>query len=196
MNQEAIPIIELPEALKRLIENDTIDFATKATRNFPIKKSLVLLFFGTAWTAIISIFIRTFIDPFLAGKTISVPGLVIGLFFIIGIGILIGGISSFFQKGGYFIGTATRLIKYRNGKLMITEWNKFTETIELTHKNGIGTLEFILNTGRTEKSINTDRTASRFIPDIIYITGIQNVYEIEKKCRVRIIENTKSRIRS
>lgn len=184
-------IIELPEDLKRFIENDKIDFAAKATRNLPIKKSLVLIFFGTVWTAIVSIFIRALIDPLLAGKAISVPGLVIGVFFIIGIGMLVGGFNAFFQKGGYFIGTATRLIKYRNGKMMITEWNKFTETIELTNKNGIGNLEFILNTGRTEKAIDTDRTTSRFVPDIIYITGVQDVYEIEKKCRIRIIENIK-----
>ena len=44
-------LFELPEDLQRLIENDTIDFVTKAKRNFIIKKSMILIFFGTALTA-------------------------------------------------------------------------------------------------------------------------------------------------
>jgi short-subunit dehydrogenase involved in D-alanine esterification of teichoic acids len=34
--------IELPEELRRLIEHDSIDFVTKANRNFPISKALGL----------------------------------------------------------------------------------------------------------------------------------------------------------
>ena len=34
-----------------------------------------------------------------------------------------------------------------------------------------------------------NKGADRFVPDIIYISGIKNVFEIEKKIRKRIKEN-------
>jgi hypothetical protein len=184
---------DVPEDLQRLIEHDTIDFITKAKRNFPIKKSLGLLFFGTAWTALSSIFIQSFTEPFLASKSIPVPGLVIGLFFIVGIGILISGLSSLFQKGGFFIGTAQSLIKYRNGKITRTAWNEFTEKIEITNKVDDGSLAFTLNTFSIDipSDADSNRTTTKVTYDKIYMTDVQEVYEIERKCRKRILENLK-----
>ncbi len=179
----------IPEDLKRLIENDKIDFVTKAKRNFHIKKSFGLLFLGAIWTALISIFIQSFIEPFLTSKSFPAPGLVIGLFFIIGIGILICGLHSLFQKGGYFIGTARGLIKYRNEKMTITKWNKFTETIEVANKKNFGNLEITLNTYKRESPSDADSTNSPITYEKIYMIGVQVAYEIEKKCRKRILEN-------
>ena len=34
-----------------------------------------------------------------------------------------------------------------------------------------------------------DSGADRFVPDIVYITEIENVFDVEKKCRIRIKEN-------
>jgi hypothetical protein len=184
---------DIPEDLQRLIEHDTIDFITKAKRNFPIKKSLSLVFFGTAWTALSSIFIQSFTEPFLASKSIPVPGLVIGLFFIVGIGILISGVRSLFQKGGYFVGTTKSLIKYRNGKITRTTWNKFTEKIEITNKVDGGSLAFILNTFTIDIPSDADsyRANVKVTYDKIYMTDVQEVYEIERKCRRRIRKNLK-----
>jgi hypothetical protein len=43
-----------------------------------------------------------------------VPALIIGIFVLVGIGILSWGFYSFSQKGGYFVGTANRLLRYNN----------------------------------------------------------------------------------
>jgi hypothetical protein len=47
-------------------------------------------------------------------------------------------------------------------------------------------IAFQLRTGKMESKKNS---LDKFVPDIIYISGINNVLEIEKSCRIRIKEN-------
>jgi hypothetical protein len=47
-------------------------------------------------------------------------------------------------------------------------------------------IEFQLRTGKMESKKNSP---DKFVPDIIYISGVNNVLEIEKSCRIRIKEN-------
>jgi hypothetical protein len=42
---------------------------------------------------------------------------------------------------------------------------------------------------RTGKMVNSKNSGSRYVPNTIYLTGIENVYEIEQICRKRIKEN-------
>jgi hypothetical protein len=50
----------------------------------------------------------------------------------------------------------------------------------------LGDIEFQLRTGKMESRKNSP---DKFVPDIINISGVDNVLEIEKYCRIRIKEN-------
>jgi hypothetical protein len=42
---------------------------------------------------------------------------------------------------------------------------------------------------RTGRMVSRKNGPARYVPDIIYISGILNVFEVEKICRKRIKEN-------
>ena len=126
-------VTELPIDLKKLIENEKVDFSIKAKRHHPLRKSIGRLIFTIAYCAFVSIFVVAFFGPLLKNEEVHftsndvpvtaslddlseliVPGMIIGFFVIVGIGLIISSIYAFFQKGGYFIGTETRLIQYTN----------------------------------------------------------------------------------
>lgn len=195
----------IPTELKNLIDSEQTDFIIKSSRNYPKKKGFVLLFFSLFWNAFVSIFVIAFIVPILKGEEVHfeandvptsgslenwqpilVPSLLIGLFVIVGIGMLIWALVQLFQKGGYFVGTETRLIKYRNGEMTVKDWEQFSGNIKVKSKSILGDLELELRTGKMK---SRHKGSNRFVPDIMYISGIENVFEIEKKCRIRIKEN-------
>jgi len=195
----------VPNELKQVIGSETSDFIIKSKRNYPRKKAFATLGLALFWNLMLSVFWFVMIGPLFKGeevhfesngisKTAStedwseliIPSLIIGLFTIVGIFIFVYGIVMLFQKGGYYAGTPSRLIKFRNGKTTITDWEQFTGNIKIDSKNNAGNLEFELRTGKTHSKKNS---GDRFVPDIIHITGITNVFEIEKKCNLRIKEN-------
>jgi hypothetical protein len=55
--------IILPEDLISAIGSENIDFALKADREQPLKKSFSLVIFGIVWTAFSSIFVFAFLGP-------------------------------------------------------------------------------------------------------------------------------------
>jgi len=103
----------------------------------------------------------------------------------VGIGLFIWALVIFFQKGSYFVGTKTRFIKYRKGKITVKDWEQFSGNIKIERKNNLGNLELELRTGK----MRSKNDSNKYVPDIIYLSGIENVFEIEKKCRIRIKEN-------
>lgn len=198
-------LAEVPADLKKLVANEKIDFCIKASNNYPKSKSYGSILFGIGWSAFTSIFVIAFFGPLFKGEEVHfkvndeptigsiddwepllVPGLVIGLFVIVGLAMIVWGCYSLFQSGGYFIGTETRLVKYRNKKVTITDWEQFSGNMELNTKENTGDIEFQLRTGKMESKKNAP---DKFVPDIIYISGINDVYEIERLCRIRIKEN-------
>lgn len=198
-------VAELPTDLKKIIENENIDFSLKAKRRYPLNKSFTGIFFGIAWCAFISIFFIAFFGPLFKNEEVHftangipvianmenlsellVPGLIIGLFAIVGLVIIFSSLYSLIQKGGYFVGTPTRMIQYRNGSFIITDWEQFTGSVKIKAKNNFGDLEYELRTGKTQTQKNKP---DKFVPDIICISGIENIYDIEKKCKIRIKEN-------
>lgn len=198
-------LTELPIDLKKQIENEKIDFSLKAKRNYPRSRSLTGLLFGLVWSGFISIFVIVFFGPLFKNEEVHfksngeevtaslgdlsallVPGLIIGVLMIVGIVMTVYSIVTLLQKGGHFVGTETRMIHYRNGKTIITDWEQFNGNVKINAKNNFGDLEYELRTGKMEKRKNA---GDKFVPNIIYISGIENVYEIEKKCRIRIKEN-------
>jgi len=119
-------------------------------------------------------------------KPILVPALVIGLFVFVGLIMLASGLYMLFKKGGYFVGTPTRLISFRNGSYRSIDWEQFSGDIEVTGNAKKGNITLGLRSG---KMVSSKNGPDRYVPDTLYISGIENAAEIEQKCRRRIKEN-------
>lgn len=195
----------IPSGLNNIIDGEETDFIVKSKRNYPKKKAYFLLAFAAFWNSIVSIFVISFIVPILKGEEVHftandvptsgslenwepllLPSLIIGLFMTIGLVIFVISIVYYFQKGAYFVGTPTRFIKFRNGKITVKDWEQFSGNIIVKQKNIVGNLELELRTGKTKSGNNN---ADKFVPDIMYMVEIDNVFNVEKKCRIRIKEN-------
>lgn len=195
----------IPQELKTIIEPEPIDFICKAKRNKPLRSSFFTFIFGLAWLAFTSIFIFAFFGPLLKNEEVTfkanhvpttasmdnfepliVPSISIGIFVLVGVGIFIWGLVQFFQKGGYFVGTPTRFIQFRNGTITTTDWEQFSGNIVLRHSSNFGSIALQLRTGKMQHRKNQSDT---YVPDVIYMIEIPNAPEIEKKCRIRIKEN-------
>lgn len=197
--------ITLPPDLNAAIGSEKKDFAVKAGRAQPLKNSISTILFGTAWTAFTSIFVFNFLDPLLHGEeahfelngvptianaddlgSMLMPAIIIVVFMLIGISILSWGIYSLFKKGGYFVGTPIRFIHYQNGNIRSIDWEQFSGEIEFNGNAHKGNISLQMRTGRM---VSRKNDTDRYVPDIIHITEISNVFEVEQICRKRIKEN-------
>jgi len=196
---------ELPQNLFSVVAEEKIEFSVKAKRAKPIKSSVGVIFFGSVWTAFTSIFVYAFLGPLFKGEEVHftsnnvptvaspenlepiiLPAIIIGVFVLIGIIMLGFGFYSLFKKGGYFIGTPLRLIRYQSGNIRSIDWEQFSGDITVNGDEINGNLSLKLRTG---KMVSSKNNRSRYVPETIYITGIQDVYQIEQICRKRIKEN-------
>jgi len=195
----------LPFNLKNILAGEEADFVVKSSRSIPLKKAMSSLFFGFVWLNISSVFFMIFLGPLLRGeevhfttndvptvagpgnlKPIIGPALIIGLFIVIGLGILGYGIYSLVQEGGWFIGTPKRLIVYKKNKIRSIDWEQFSGDIEVRGTSEKGDIVLQMRTG---KMMTREGRQDKYIPNTVYISGIENAFEIEKICRKRIEEN-------
>jgi len=194
--------INLPEELNISLASESRDFAVKGRRAKPIGSSLSQIIFGLVWLGFILFFISFFFDSFSLGGFKQIiseindanegstqkPGIFIvilmSVFVLIGLYMLFGGVFSLLKRGGYFVGTPTRLVRFNKGKMMSADWEQFTGNIEVQGNNNRGTITLEMRTGHI-----TSGKSSRYVPDIVYISGVPDVYEIEQICRKRIKEN-------
>lgn len=191
----------LPRSLQTMLGDEPIDFAVKARRRFARGGPFGLLLFGLAWTAFSSLFVAVFLGPlYFEGEThfevngvpttasldnlspIFVPGLIIGFFLLIGLAMIFFSVVKMREPGGYFVGTPSRLIHYRQGKVEITDWEQFTGNMEVIDKPKGGELIMLLRSGKTTSK-------GHYTPDKVQMAGIADVFEVEKHCRLRIKEN-------
>jgi hypothetical protein len=195
----------LPELLVNNIGGEKTDFAVIASRSQPLKNSLAIILFGTFWLAFTSIFVVAFLGPLFAGnevhftsndvpvvagpgnlKPIILPAMIIGIFVLVGLVMLGVGISSFVRKGGYFVGTPARLIHYRKGTVRSIDWEQFSGDITVSGNDQKGNITLGMRTG---KMVSQKNGPDRYVPDTMYISGVEGVFEIERLCRKRIKEN-------
>lgn len=200
-----IEITRMPEVLRSVVGSEKKEFVVKAGRAFPRKKSYSLIFFGLFWTAFTSIFVIAFLGPLFFGNEVHFtlngvptaagpdnlndalfPGIFIGVFVLIGIGLLSRGIYMIFKKGGYFVGTPTRLIHYQNRKIRSIDWEQFSGDIELSGDKLKGNISLKMRTG---KMVSRKNRPDQYVPDVIYLSAIPSVFEVEQICRNRIKEN-------
>jgi hypothetical protein len=195
----------LPPELNRAVDSEIRDFVVRAGRAQPLKVSLFLVLFGAFWLAFTSIFVIAFLGPLFQGQEVHftandvptvagpgnlgpilVPALVIGLFVLVGLLMLGGGLYMMFRKGGYFVGTPARLVHLHGNSIRSIDWEQFSGDIEVSGDERKGNISLGMRTGRMVSSKNGPE---RYVPDVMYISGIQNVFDIEKLCRRRIKEN-------
>ena len=176
-----IEVSRLPKVLRSIVYSEEIDFAVKAGRAQPLKKSLYLIFFGFIWSAFTSIFVITFFGPIFLGREVHFES-----FVIVGIVMILWGVFSAMKKGGYFVGTPLRLVHFRKGNIRSIDWEQFSGDILLTGNEKKGNISLQLRTGQM---VNNKNSSNRYVPDVIYISEIPHALEVVEICRKRIKEN-------
>ncbi len=183
----------LPTELNSLLENEKIGFAVLAKREQSIGVIAVRAFLGVVLMAFASSIIVTeyrvsidffdslsFVD-YLVDSMISLPAIV---FFLLGLGLAVSGITVSLKTGSYWVGTDTRLLKYRKGILKTYPWQQFSGKMEVDfHK---GNIDFELLSGSMANPKNGQR---HFIPEKLSLIGIDDIVLVEKFSRARIEQN-------
>ena len=199
------PQISLPLQLSASVGSEVQDFAVKAEHVQPFKKSIALVFFGLFWMIVVSSIAVAVIRPLLEGKEVHfiangvptvaspqniapmiVPGIVMVVCMLIGIFLFGFGLYFLLKKGGYFVGTSTRLVLYHNGTLRSIDWEQFSGNSEVSGSEQQGNLTLQLRTG---KIVTRKRGRDQYVADRIDLAGIPNPFEIERICRQRIAEH-------
>ncbi len=196
----------LPEELSKSLGSEAQDFAVKAERALPVRKCVSLIVLGLLWTVFMSMFWVTLLGPVLMGQeaTFKVngvqtavgpgnlapllfPGLVIGVLTLAGLVFLLWGVVSLFREGGYFVGTASRLVFFKKGNIRSMDWGNFSGDIEVRGTDQKGDISLRMSSGKMESS---RYGRDRYVADMIYMAGIPNIFEIEKIVRKRISEKS------
>ncbi|HLO57749.1 MAG TPA: hypothetical protein VK179_03350 [Bacteroidales bacterium] len=194
----------LPDSLVSNIGNEPIDFSVKARRAQPLRNSLGLLIFGIVWLAFTSLFVIAFLGPLFQGrevhfeanhvpvvaspdnlKPVTMPSIILGIFVLVGVLMMVGGLVGMFKKGGYFVGTPKRIVHFFRGTIRSIDWEQFSGDIEVSGNPAKGSITLGMRTGRMVSRKGGDR----YVPDTLYISEIQDVFNVEKICRQRIKEN-------
>lgn len=191
----------LPDDLMRHLAGESKDFIVKSRYRYP-RGSYSRLIFMLVWLTFPAVFIIGLYAPlFINGEThftsggekvvatwdnlspLLPPTLHVSLFFIAGGAFLGRDLYRFFKKGGYFIGTAERLIDYHNGNLRSIDWEQFSGQMKLVKNNLTLTL-------RSGKMVSRKNDSDVFVPDTIYMAKIANANQVAAICQKRIKENT------
>jgi len=197
--------ISLPPELESYIGSESKDFAVKAKYATQPKVSLAMIIFGLIWFVRFLILLMLFLGPLFRGQEVQfltndvptvagpgnlrpilLPASVIGLFVLIGILLVYAGFRMLFRKGGYYVGTPTRLIVFEKKGFRTVDWEQFSGDIAVSGNDQKGNISLGLRTGRMAGSKSG---SDRYVPDTLYISGISDVFEVEKICRRRIKEN-------
>jgi len=195
----------MPPGLSTAIGGEKQDFVVKAGRIKPKKKIIPMIIFSIVWLAFSSVFVFGFFGPLFQGEEVHFtmndvptvasmdnlqpllgPAIIIGIFILVGIGILAAGLYFLFAEGSWYVGTPKRLIKYKKGNIRSIDWEQFSGDIEVSRRAEQGDISLKMRTG---KMVSQKNGPKRFVPDVIYIAGISNVMHIEQICRKRIKEN-------
>lgn len=198
--------IVLPEELLTAIGSENKDFVVKGTRLRPVSGSLTQVILGCLWVGIfiwIGIVIfrpsDTSVDPASEAKSLKLFNddgtlnqdlgiyLLYAIFLVPGIWHLTKTIIPLLKPGGIFVGTPKKLLNFRNGELISYDWDMFTMKTKVRGNSVRGDLTLIRTTGY--KTQRDGSGTSYYVPYIVYISGIPDVFEIEKICKQRIKES-------
>lgn len=200
---------ELPKKIKNSIASEKVDFITKSNKKNNINQILPKLIFAIFFNGILVIFVSKFFEPYIKDGRISfssigipifnnikewdaiiIPAIFLLVFLGIGVGLFIGIIRMFFDKGDIYIGTEKKLITYSKGKIKTNKWDEFSGKITSKQKHNKGNLILELKQKVTKEiivdediyeDINEELTS-----ETIKMLDIRNVMNIENKCKYRI----------
>lgn len=194
----------MPDTLVRNLDGERTDFSVMADKKYHPNTSKFLFFLGLAWTAFSSIFVFVFIGPVLMGNEshfkvngrpvvasfdnlapLLMPSLIIGVFLLIGFGMLIYSIKMKAAKGGWFVGTQKRLVAYDGKSLRSIDWEQFNGNVTVEGDNVNGNVTLQMRTGRHVSRNKREE----YVPDELNIIGIEGAFDIDRLCRQRIKEN-------
>lgn len=194
--------ITLPEELNIFLGSESREFAVYGRRAGPVRSSVSQLIFGIVWLGFIIIFLSFFFDSFSQGGIKQIISnmknadegnsqesgifvvILFSVFILVGLYMILAGVFSLLKTGGYFVGTPTRLVRFNRGKMMWDSWDQFNGNIEVRGNNKRGTIILESRTGYKSAGMS-----NRYVPNIVYISGVPDVYEIEQICRKRIKEH-------
>jgi hypothetical protein len=194
--------------LQSILGSEALDFVVTANRSHSVKRSYLLIISGFLWVLFMAMFGVAMFLPILKGENvyfsngqgpqvaslthltpIIIPAICVGLLFFIGIGIFCYGLVIYFQKGGMFIGTPTRLISFRNSKIGITMWENFSGDIEIEGDNQNGNLFLGMRSGLL---LRARRGAESYVPNVVTMYAISGAFDVMDICDKRIKENKHS----
>ena len=179
---------ELPAELQQAAsEADQIDFILRYASDYPKEYAYPLLGFGSCWTLFTLFFIAVFFGPFvLYGEVdieingvpthitednifeLYIPASFLGIFVIIGLTLLIHGLTSAFAKGGWYIGHKDGLSYRKKDKTELTKWEDFS-SVEVKGEGKKGDVILKLKTGGE-----------------FHISGIPDPQKISQICQLHI----------
>ncbi len=196
-------IAELPNELQSIIGSERVDFVTFAKRKNARPISYAVFGLALPWLIITTFGVYVFFKPLFIGEDIHmetdgvvttanldnlepiiVPGSILLVFFAIGILLFIWGLRYLLKKGGYYVGTETRIINYIDGEVMYLGWNEFTGNMELDLQKKTIVLEMHRGETRREKD-----GSEIFVHDTLDLIGVEDASEVDEKCRKRINES-------
>lgn len=196
--------IIIPEELLTAVASESKEFVVKSTHALPYGRPLSQVLFGISLIGLVTWFFSVIIGPIFTKDFVqSISAnlgelknqqnpdgaygvlIVFSVFLVIGIVVIITGMIPLFKKGGYFIGTPSRIVKCKNGNLCSYKWDEFTGNIRVRGTDKRGSIILDKTTGYTRNS----KSRSYYVPYRVYMFGIQNIHEIEKICRLRISEH-------
>lgn len=198
----------LPPEVEPLLNGESPDFAVCSRRRASRAVISVLLGFGLFVLAFMSIFVIAFFGPLITkGETtftangeevtatwdnlspMLLPGLVIGLFVSIGLGMFVGGIVGATGSAGWYIGTPKRLLRYKkNSTVTSNDWSDFTGAIEMSGSNEKADLTLTMNSSR----MITLKSGQSSVQNETYtMPGIPNGLQVTDICKERIDGATK-----
>ncbi|MBU0661147.1 hypothetical protein KKG22_03120 [Patescibacteria group bacterium] len=195
----------IPSELNNMIGAERKDFAIKAGLAQPIKKNVSTAFSGLVLIGFVSMFIFQMFAPLFQGRAVNYtvngvaksatmgdagglvfPGVILGIFLVLGIFLFAKGIFGFFKKGGYFVGTSDKLFHYQKGEIKAMNWEQFSGNITVKGKAQKGEITLELRTGKMVKQKNGP---DRYVPEVVYISDVPDVFAVEKICRQRMKEH-------
>ncbi|MEI6222363.1 MAG: hypothetical protein WCP97_06380, partial [bacterium] len=124
----------------------------------------------------------TSVPPSFSWFGLLFSGLFSGGFILVGVAMIVGGFYIYFKEGSWFVGTSKRLVEWRKNLLRSRDWEQFNGTVEVSSNN----LSLEMRTGRMQSRKNS---SPQYVPDRVYISGIEDAILIEGICRKRIQEN-------
>jgi hypothetical protein len=206
MMQEII----LPDELLNEIGSETKEFVVYGTRLRPVTgNAITQLIIGILWVGgfiWIGFFLFNEFGP--ADVTAAAPpepvinesltdkflndGWAIGLlylaFLLPGIWNLKKTIVPLLKSGGIFVGTPQRLLNYRKGEIISYGWSEFILKTKVKGNGLKGNLTLTRTTGYYMSAGQRAGGTKFYIPYIVFMSGIGDVFEIEKICKKRIEE--------